>query len=156
MGCGCSVRWYPKATCCDYCVCVSCLCLTTIFNSFAEKYLSKIQRVQNCLACVYFKAPRFSSSLPLFKQLHWLRVKYCIRFILSTLLLTHHALTTHQLLYSAILLHLSNKPLHIVLKNISTGLGQFWENFPQKNPSETWTHPPTSTVNLNFLLCKAP
>ena len=39
----------------------------------------------------------------------------------------------------------------ILLQNISAGLGLFWDNFPKKNPSETWTHPPTSTVEfLNF------
>ena len=48
----------------------------------------------------------------------------------------------------------------ILLQNISTGLGIFWDDFTgTQNPSETWTHPPTSIVNsdfLNFLFCNAP
>ena len=47
----------------------------------------------------------------------------------------------------------------ILLQNISNGLGLFWDDFPNKrNPSETWTHPPTSIVNSDFwkkILCKA-
>ena len=32
----------------------------------------------------------------------------------------------------------------ILLQNISTGLELFWDDFQkEKNPSETWTHPPT-------------
>ena len=35
----------------------------------------------------------------------------------------------------------------ILLQNICTGLDVFWEDFPkkQKIPSETWTHPPSSS-----------
>ena len=47
--------------------------------------LSKLQRVQNCLARVVLRAPRFSPSLPLLKQLHWLPVNYRIKLKLSTL-----------------------------------------------------------------------
>ena len=48
----------------------------------------------------------------------------------------------------------------ILLQNISTGLGLFWDDFPKKKKKKkTWTHPPTSIVIsdfLNFFLCKAP
>ena len=48
----------------------------------------------------------------------------------------------------------------ILLQNISTGLGLFWDDFPPKKiPSEIWTHPPTSIVISDFvekILCKAP
>ena len=33
-----------------------------------------------------------------------------------------------------------------ILQNISAGLGLFLGRFSQKNPGETWTHPPTSIV----------
>ena len=44
-------------------------------------------------------------------------------------------------------------PFELLLQNISTGLEQFWDDFPNKSPSDPWTHPPTSIVNsdLNFL-----
>ena len=38
----------------------------------------------------------------------------------------------------------------VLLKNISTGLGLFWDDLKKNIPSETWTHPPTSTVILDF------
>ena len=52
------------------------------------------------------RAPRFSPSLPLLTQLHWLPVSYRIHFKLSTL--TYRALSTQQPPYLASLLHLSN------------------------------------------------
>ena len=64
--------------------------------------------VQNCLARVVLRAPRFSPSLPLLKQLHWLPVNYRIKFKLSTL--TYRALAIHQPPYLASLLHFSNVP----------------------------------------------
>ena len=54
------------------------------------------------------RASRFSPSLPLLKQLHWLPVSYRINCKLSTL--TYHALSTQQPPYLASLLRLSNIP----------------------------------------------
>ena len=82
----------------DYC--------NSLLNSIAKRNLAKLQRVQHCLARVVLRAPRFSPSLPLLKQLHWLPVSYRINFKLSTL--TYRALSTQQPPYLASLLHLSN------------------------------------------------
>ena len=57
---------------------------------------------------IHCLAPRFSRSLPLLKQLHWLPVNYRIKFKLSTL--TYRALAIHQPPYLASLLHYSNVP----------------------------------------------
>ena len=80
-------------------------------NNIAKQDVSKLQRVQNCLAHVVVRSPRFSPSLPLLKQLHWLPVNYIIQFKLSTLIyrtLAIHQLVTHQPPYLASLLHFSN------------------------------------------------
>ena len=45
-----------------------------------EKDIARLQRVQNCLARVVTKAPRFSRSVPILKRLHWLPVKFRIHF----------------------------------------------------------------------------
>ena len=84
----------------DYC--------NSLLNNIAKQDLSKLQRVQNCLARVVPRGPRFSPSLPLLKQLHWLPVNYRIQFKLSTL--TYRALAIHQPPYIASLLHFSNIP----------------------------------------------
>ena len=68
----------------DYC--------NSLLNNIVKRDLAKLQRVQNCLARVVLRAPRFSPSLPLLKQLHWLPVTYRINFKLSTL--TYRALST--------------------------------------------------------------
>ena len=66
----------------DYC--------NSLLNNIAKQDLSQLQRVQNCLASVVLRAPHFSPSLPLLKQLHWLPVNHRIKFKLSTL--TYRAL----------------------------------------------------------------
>ena len=50
----------------DYC--------NSLINNIAKQDLSKLQRVQNCLARVVLREPRFSPSLPLLKQLHWFQL----------------------------------------------------------------------------------
>ena len=45
-----------------------------------EKDIARLQRIQNCLARVVTKAPRFSRSVPILKQLNWLLVKFRIHF----------------------------------------------------------------------------
>ena len=84
----------------DYC--------NSLLSNIAKRNLAKLQRVHNCLARVVLRAPRFSPSLSLLKQLHWLHVTYRINFNLSTL--TYRALSTQQPPYLASLLHLLNIP----------------------------------------------
>ena len=84
----------------DYC--------NSLLNNIAKRDVAKLQRVQNCLARVVLRAPRFSPSLPLLKQLHWLPVSYRINFKLSTL--AYRALSTKQPSCLASLLHRSNIP----------------------------------------------
>ena len=80
----------------------------SLLNNIAKQDISKLQRLQYCLARVALRAPRFSPSLPLLKQLHWLPVNYRINFKLSTL--TYRALAIDQPPYLASLLHYSNIP----------------------------------------------
>ena len=61
----------------DYC--------NALFCNIADRDITKLQRVQNCLARVVCRAPRFSRSVPLLKSLHWLPVSYQIQFKLSTI-----------------------------------------------------------------------
>ena len=74
-------------------------CNSLLNNIAIEQDLSKLQCVQNCLARDVLRAPRFSRSLPLLKQLHWLPFNYRIKFKLSTL--TYRALAIHQPPYLA-------------------------------------------------------
>ena len=52
----------------------------SLFHNMPEKDIARLQRVQNCLARVVTKAPRFSRSVPILKRLHWLPVKFRIHF----------------------------------------------------------------------------
>ena len=55
----------------DYC--------NSLLHEIPAKDLQKLQHVQNCLARVVTRAPRFSRSIPLLK-LHWLPIKFRIQF----------------------------------------------------------------------------
>ena len=79
-------------------------CCNSLLNNIAKRDLTKFQRVQHCLTRVVLRAPQFSASLPLLKQLHWL--SYRINVKLSTL--TYRALSMQQRPYLSSLLHLSN------------------------------------------------
>ena len=61
----------------DYC--------NSLLNNIAKRDLAKLQRVQNSLARVVLRVPRFSPSIPLLKQLHWLPLSHRINFMLSSL-----------------------------------------------------------------------
>ena len=49
-------------------------CNSVLYN-IASKDILKLQFVQNCLARVITRSPRFSHSVPLLKSLHWVPVQ---------------------------------------------------------------------------------
>ena len=71
-------------------------CNSLLYN-LPDRDIERLQRVQNCLARVVCKAFRFSRSKPLLNFLHWLPVKYRIRFKLCTI--TFKAFLFHQPTY---------------------------------------------------------
>ena len=71
-----------------------------------EKEISKLQGVQNFLARVVTRSPLFS-HITLLKTLHWLAVRYRIKFKLCSL--TYHALTSRQPVYIRKMLEPSRK-----------------------------------------------
>ena len=77
----------------DYC--------NSLFHNIPEKDNARLQRIQNCLARVVTKAPRFSCSAPILKRLHWLPVKFRIHFKICAI--TFRALTDNQPAYLAAL-----------------------------------------------------
>ena len=74
----------------------------SLFYNIPEKDIASLQRVENCLARLVTKAPRFSRSTPIFKRLHWLPVKFRIHFKICTI--TFRALKNNQPAYLADLL----------------------------------------------------
>ena len=91
--------------------------MTSTFASIFLKYVNPVSIIYvisvefgviSISNAVVLRAPRFSPSLPLLKQLHWLPVSYRIHFKLSTL--TYRALSTQQPPCLASLLHLLNIP----------------------------------------------
>ena len=81
-------------------------CNSVLFN-ITEKEISKLQAVQNCLAQVVTKSPRFCHITALLKYLHWLPVCYRIKFKLCSL--TYQALTSGQPVYIRNMLQRSRK-----------------------------------------------
>ena len=81
----------------DYC--------NSLFHNMPEKDIARLQRIQNCLARVVTKAPRFSRSVPILKRLHWLPVKFRIHFKICAI--TFRALKENQPAYLAEMLKIS-------------------------------------------------
>ena len=71
-------------------------------HNIPEKDIARLQHVQNCLARVVTKAPRFSRSVPILKRLHWLPVKFRIYFKICAI--TFRTLKDNQPAYLADLL----------------------------------------------------
>ena len=71
-------------------------CNSLLYNT-ANKDIARLQRVQNCLARVVTRSPRFSSSVPLLKSLHWLPANYRIIFKICTI--SYLALASKQPTY---------------------------------------------------------
>ena len=61
----------------DYC--------NSLLHEIPAEDLHKFQCVQNCLARVVTKSPRFSRSIPLLKASHWLPIQFRIQFKKCTL-----------------------------------------------------------------------
>ena len=71
-------------------------CNSLLYNT-ANKDIARLQRVQNCLARVVTRSPRFPSSVPLLKSLQWLPVHYRIIFKICTI--SYQALASKQPTY---------------------------------------------------------
>ena len=69
-----------------------------------EKDIPRLQCVQNCLARVVTKAPRFSRSVSILKRLHWLPVKFRIHFKMCIHVITFRTQKDNQPAYLADLL----------------------------------------------------
>ena len=83
----------------DYC--------NSILHNIAIKDITKL-RVQNCLARVVTRSPRFSRSVPLIKSLHWLPVRY--RNIFKFCTITYQALSSKQPAYLHSMLTQARQP----------------------------------------------
>ena len=81
-------------------------CNSVLFN-VTKKEISKLHGVQNCLARVVTKSPSFCHITSLLKSLHWLPVRYRIKFKLYSL--TYQALTSGQPVYIRNMLQPSRK-----------------------------------------------
>ena len=125
-------------------------CNSLLYNT-ANKDIAKLQRVQNCLARVVTRSPRFSRSVPLLKSLHWLPVHYRIIFKMCTI--AYQALSSTQPAYlnsmltptriSRQLRSTSSNPLHIPRVKTKAGTRAFsvaaptvWNSLPASVKSQ--------------------
>lgn len=61
----------------DYC--------NSLLINLPNREIMRLQRLQNCVARVTMRAPRFSPSLPLLKRLHWLPIAFRIKHKLCSI-----------------------------------------------------------------------
>ena len=81
-------------------------CNSILYN-IPNREINKEQSVQNCLARVVTRSPRFCSVTPLLKSLHWLPVQFRIKHKICTL--------SYKVIHSCQPVYLHNllKPLNI-------------------------------------------
>ena len=89
-------------------------CNSILYNS-KNCEINKLQNVQNCLARVVTRSPRFFSVTPLLKSLHWLPVQFRVKDKICTL--TYKVIHQCQPVY----LHNLLKPLNRT-RNLRSGL----------------------------------
>ena len=68
-----------------------------LIYTITSREINRLQGVQNCLARVVTRSPRFSRTTPLLKSLHWLPV--CFRIKCKICLITYKALFNNQPIY---------------------------------------------------------
>ena len=125
-------------------------CNSLLYNT-ANKDIAKLQPIQNCLARVVTRSPRFSRSEPLLKSLHWLPVHCRIIFKICTI--AYLALSSTQPAYlnsmltptrnSRQLRSTSSNPLYIPRVKTKAGTRAFsvaaptgWNSLPASVKSE--------------------
>ena len=81
----------------DYC--------NSLLYGIADKDISRLQRVQNCLARIVTRSPPRTRSAPLLQKLHWLPIKFRVQFKIC--LLAFKTLSTAQPAYLSDLLSIS-------------------------------------------------
>ena len=91
----------------DYC--------NSLYHNIALTDILKLQCVQNCLARVVTRSPRFSHTAPLLKLLHLLPVQYRIIFKICTI--TYQALLSKQPAYLHSLLTPARQPRQLRSSN---------------------------------------
>ena len=69
--------------------------MTTFFGNCDQ--ITRLQQIQNSLACAVVKAPKSSHIIPILRSLHWLEITERIEYKLVSL--TYKVLTTIQLSY---------------------------------------------------------
>ena len=74
----------------------------SLFHNISSNDVARLQYVQNCLARVTTKAPRFRRSVPILKPFHWFPVKFRIYFKICTI--TFRTIKDNQPAYLADLL----------------------------------------------------
>ena len=127
----------------DYC--------NSLYHNIALKDILKLQHVQNCLARVVTRSPRFSHSIPLLKSLHWLLFQY--RTILKICKITYQALTSKQPAYLHSLLTPARQPRQLRSSNsnllfvpiVTTNVGN--RDFPVATPT-LWNSLPVSVKSV--------
>ena len=125
-------------------------CNSLLYNT-ANKDVARLQCVQNCLARIVTRSPRFSSSVPFLKSLHWLPVHY--RIIFKICIISYQALASKQPTYlnsmltparnSRELRSTSSNPLYIPRVKTKAGTRAFsvaaptlWNSLPVSVKSE--------------------
>ena len=131
----------------DYC--------NALLSGISKSNLTRLQRIQNCLARAITKTPKYEHIKPVLKGLHWLPVEQRIDFKIA--LLVHKSLHSGQPSYLRSLLTIHDRPystrssdaLTLLIPYTRTSLGK--RAFSVAGP-RLWNSLPTSVRSADSLL----
>jgi len=79
----------------------------SILHSASKSSITKLQRLQNSLACVVLQQPRRTHAEPLMQSLHWLPVEHRVAYKLAVLTFNVRLTATPAYLNSLIINHVT-------------------------------------------------
>ena len=122
----------------DYC--------NATFAGVADEQISRMQKIQNNAARLILKKSKRDHVTPLLKELHWLPVKYCIQYKLTTLTFRRFHGTLPPYLSSSLCTYQPSRSLRSstdrLLKISKTNLKTFGERSFGYNAPTVWNSLP--------------
>ena len=117
-----------------------------MFAGVADEQIAHVQKIQNNAAWPIMNKSKRDHVTPLLKELHWLPVKYCIQYKLTTLIFRHFDGTLPPCLSSSLCTYQPSCSLcsstERLLKIAKTNLKTFGEHSLGYNAPTVWNSLP--------------
>jgi len=101
----------------------------SLYYKLPKSQLSRLQQIQNSLACTVVKAPKSCHITPILRSLHWLKINECIEYKLLSYLQISQLPNLHTFITSylfSVLIVLALHPPLLFLGHLHNPLLKYW------------------------------